>query len=212
MKKDLLFLVVIITLLFLGCSSSKESTGVWINKEKIQGKAFHKAFIVVLTADIEARMQLENDLAAVAISRGHEAVKSLDMIPFNLQDPKVPTRDQVVSKVKESGCDAVFVAALLKKDESVHYEPGKTAYAIQPYYTYYSAYYSNWYPTVSTKDYYAHDKSYFMQSNFYDAASEEIMWSVQSDIFNPSSIKEFSRTYTSTLIKQLEKAELLKKK
>ena len=78
------------------------------------------------------------------------------MIPFNLQDPKVPTRDQVVSKVKESGCDAVFVAALLKKDESVHYEPGKTAYAIQPYYTYYSAYYSNWYPTVSTKDYYAH--------------------------------------------------------
>ena len=134
------------------------------------------------------------------------------MIPFVLSDTKVPTKEEVVSKVKESGCDAVFVASLLKKEEDVHYEPGKTAYAIQPYYTYYSAYYSHWYPSVSTPDYYSHEKNYFMQSNLYDAASEEIMWSVQSEIFNPSSLKEFSKTYTSTLIKQLEQEKLLKKK
>jgi hypothetical protein len=148
MKKGLQSLVVFTSLLFVCCSSQKESTGVWVNKEKIQGKSFQKVFIVVMSADIEARMQVENDLAAVATSRGHQAVKSFDVIPFVLSDPKVPTRDQVVDKVKETGCDAVFVAALLKKDESVHYEPGKTAYAIQPYYTYYTAYYSNWYPTV----------------------------------------------------------------
>ena len=126
MKKDLLFPVIIAGLIFASCSSSKESTGVWVNKEKIQGKSFHKVFIVVLTADIDARMQLESDLAAVAIARGYEAIKSLDVITFVLSDPKAPTREEVVSKVKESGCDAVFVAALLKKEEDVHYEPGKT--------------------------------------------------------------------------------------
>ena len=212
MKKDLLFLVIITGLIFANCSSPKESTGVWVNKEKIQGKSFHKVFIVVLTADIEARMQVESDLAAVAVARGHEVVKSLDVIPFVLSDPKAPTREEVVSKVKESGCDAVFIAALLKKEEDVHFEPGKTAYAKQPYYTYYTGYYSHWYQSVNTRDYYSHEKNYFMQSSLYEAASEEIMWSVQSDIFNPSSLKEFSRTYTSTLIKQLEKEKLLKKK
>jgi hypothetical protein len=51
-----------------------------------------------------------------------------------------------------------------------------------------------------------------MQSNLYDVASEEIMWSVQSKVFSPETIKKFSQAYTSTLVKQLEKAKLMKKK
>jgi hypothetical protein len=43
-------------------------------------------------------------------------------------------------------------------------------------------------------------------------ASEEIMWSVQSKVFSPETLKKFSQSYTSTLIKQLEKAKLIKKK
>jgi len=50
-----------------------------------------------------------------------------------------------------------------------------------------------------------------MQSNLYDAASQEIMWSVQSEIFNPSSLDKFSRSYTQTLIKQLQDDGLAKK-
>ena len=59
--------------------------------------------------------------------------------------------------------------------------------------------------------YYSNDKTYFMQSNLFDKASQELMFSVQSDIFNPSSLASGSRTYISTLMKQLEKAKLLKK-
>ena len=55
------------------------------------------------------------------------------------------------------------------------------------------------------------EKTYFMQGNLYDAASEEIMWSVQSKIFNPSSVKKFSKSYTASLVKQLEQEKLLKK-
>ena len=203
--------MIMLGLVLAACSSGKESTGVWVNKEKIQGKSFHKVFIVVMTADIQARVRLENDLAATAISHGYEAVKSVEAIPPVLSDPKMPTKDEVVGKVTSSGCDAVFVASLLDKNESVHYTPGTTAYSIQPYYTYYPGYYSNWYPSVSTSDYYAHDKKYFLQSNLYDVASQEIMWSVQSQIFNPESLEKFSKEYTTTLIKQLEKEKLLKK-
>ena len=214
MKKCLSFLLVII-FVFTACTPPKETTGVWVNKEKIQGKSFNKLFIVVMTADPEARSTVENDLAAVATSRGHPVVKSIDVIPTNMKDPKMPTKDEVVAKVKESGCDGVFVATVLKKEEAVSFTPGTTAYATAPYASYagttYSGYYSYWYPSVSTPDYYDKEKTYIMRSNLYDAASEEIMWSVQSKIFSPETLKRFSKAYTSTLVKQLEKAKLIKK-
>ncbi len=214
MIKHQWLLVIVIGFFLVSCKSSKESTGVWVNKEKIQGKQFHKVFIVVMTADILARTQLENDLAAVATSRGYEAVKSYDLLPISLDNPKKPTKEEVVAKVKESGCDAVFVASLLRKDESIRYEPGKSSYTMLPYYSYagnYYGYYNNTYETVVQPSYYAHDKNYFMQSNLYDVASEELMWSIQSELFNPSDIQKFSKGYTASLIKELEKIKLMKK-
>jgi hypothetical protein len=210
MKKNV-FTLFMTALILIACTSTKESTGVWVNKDKIQGKSFSKVFVVAMSADPEARSTVENDLARIATSRGHEVVKSIDVIQTDLKDPKLPTKDEVVAKVKESGCDGVFVAAVLKKEESVGYTAGTTAYSVQPYQTYYTGYYTYWYPSVSTPSYYDHEKTYFMQSNLYDVASEEIMWSVQSKVFSPESIKKFSQAYTSTLVKQLEKEKLIKK-
>jgi len=214
MKKSLI-VIFSASLLLAACSTPKESTGVWVNKEKIKGKSFNKLFIVVMTADPEARSTFENDLAAVAASRNHPVVKSIDVIETNIKDPKVPTKDEVVAKIKETGCDGVFVATLLKKEEAVNFTQGTTAYSVAPYASYagttYTGYYTYWYPSVSTPDYYSHDKTYIMQSNLYDVASEEVMWSVQSKIFDPETLKKFSKAYTSTLVKQLEKEKLIKK-
>lgn len=218
MRTNQILIAVITIFVFAHCTSGKKSTGqnsepaaVWVNKEKIQGKTFKKIFIVALSADVTVRPELENDLAAAATSRGHEVVKSIDVIPISLQNPKAPTKDEVIAKVKETGCDAVFVATLLKQEESIHYTPGAQAYSVSPYATYMGGYYSYWYPSASTPDYYNKNKIYFMQSNLYDVASEEIMWSVQSKVFNPSSLEKFSRDYMSGLVKGLEKEKLVKK-
>ena len=215
MKRYALLSVIAGAFIFTACSSSKESTGVWVNKEKIQGKTWSNVFIIVMTADIQARVALEKDLAAIAISKGYKAVKSIDVMPADLNDPKTPCKEEIVKKVKASGCDAVFVASLLDKAEDIRYTPGTTAYSVGPYYSwsgnYYSGYYSHWYPTVSSPSYYSKDKTYFMLSNLFDVASEEIMWSVQSEVFNPSSLKSFSKSYTASLLSQLKKDNLLKK-
>jgi len=178
MRRNYWLAFVIAGFVFAACSSSKKPAGVWVNKEKIKDKTYKKMFIVVMTADVEARSTVETDLAAAAVAKGYEAVKSIDVLPVDLKDPKMPPKDDLVNKVKETGCDAVLVAALLKKEEAVSFEPGVTTYSILPYYTYYGACYSNWYPAVSTSDYYSHEKTYFMQSNFYNAASEEIIVTV----------------------------------
>ncbi|HET6995559.1 MAG TPA: hypothetical protein VFI06_11290 [Chitinophagaceae bacterium] len=215
MKKRYTVLITGIVLLLLHCSSpkksAKETTGVWVNKEKMQGKSYDSIFIVVMTADIQVRLQLENDLATAASSKGRMVVKSSEVLPPSLENPKMPEKDSIVQKVKESGCDALFVASLLRKEEEVGYTPGTTTYSVQPYAYYYSGYYSRWAPSVSTPGYFTDDKNYVITSNLYDVASTELMWSVQSKVLDPASIKKFSESYMSSLIKQLESQNLLKK-
>jgi len=214
MKRVCAFMALIVTIFLAGCSSTKESTGVWVNKEKIQGKSYDNFFVIVMTADIEARVRLENDIAATIVSRGHKAIKSYEVLPADLKDPKPPAVDALIEKIKASDCNAVFVASLLDKNDEIRYTSGGTYYTMRTDYSWagtFFGYYSHYYSTISTSGYYTNDKTYFMQSNLFDKASQELMFSVQSEIFNPSSLASGSRTYISTLMKQLEKAKLLKK-
>jgi hypothetical protein len=214
MKRVCALFAISIAVLFAACSSTKESTGVWVNKEKIEGKSYSNLFIIVMTADIEARVRLENDLAALANSRGLKAIKSYDVLPADLKDPKPPAIDDLIAKIKASDCDGVFLASLLDQTQAVDFTAGGTSYTMRTDYSWsgsFFGYYSHYYSTISTPGYYSANKTYVMQSNLFDKASQEKMFSVQSDIFNPSSLASFSRTYTSTLMKQLGKAKVLKK-
>ena len=216
MKKYYLVPLIAIALLFLpNCTATKGVEGVWVNKEKTEGKSFSKILLIVLTADVEARQRLENDLVAAAAQKGITAVPSLDILPMDIKDPKLPTREEVVGKVKASGCDGVFIGSVLKKDEKIGYTEGGTTYAKAPYYVQggdYFGYFSNWHPVATSSSYYSHDKTYYMLSNLYDVATEEIMWSIKSEVFDPSSLASFSRLYTKSLFSKLQEAKLLKKK
>jgi len=214
MKRVCVLSLITIAVFFAACSSTKESTGVWVDKEKIKGKAYGNFFVVVMTADIEARVRLENEIAAKIISRGHKAIKSYEVLPADLKDPKPPAVDALIEKIKATDCDAVFVASLLDKNDEIRYTSGGTYYTMRSDYSWagsFFGYYSHYYSTISTSGYYSNDKTYFMQSNLFDKASQELMFSVQSEIFNPSSLASGSRTYISTLMNQLDKAKLLKK-
>jgi hypothetical protein len=189
-------------------------TGVWVNKEKMQGKSFHKVFVLAMTADVDVKARMENDMAAAIEKKGYQVVKGIDVLPIDIKNPRKPTKEEIVDKVKSSGCDAAIITAVLKKDESIAYTEGGTTYSKSPEYTWgnsYYGYYNHWYQTTSTSSYYTNDKTYIMQTNLYDVASEELMWSVQSDVVNPSSLEQFSKSYMSGLVKKMKAAGILKK-
>jgi len=207
-------LLLSLVIFLYACSTSKEVNDVWVNKEKATGKTFHNIFIVALTADIDIRTTLEKDLAAAALTKGFKAVKSMDVLVPSLQNPKMPTKEEVVNAVKASDCDAVLITSLLKKEDDVKYTPEKNASSIGTTNNHvggYYGYYSYWYPSVYSPAYYSVNKKYFIQTNLYEVASEEIMWKVESKVFNPTSLEGFSRSYITGLMKQLEKAKPLKK-
>lgn len=206
------YVLLLIIFFVSGCSSSKKGSGtVWVNPDNPKDKTYTSIFITAITADPEARVIVENDLASIATARGLRVVKSIDVINIDIKNPRVVTKEEVIEKVTQGNCEAVFTVALVKKDESLQHMEGGTAYSASNYYSWNNGYYSNMQTSVQVKDYYSHDKTYYMQTNFYDASSKELAWSAQSTIFKPISLKDFSNDYCKTLIDQLQKARVIKK-
>ena len=210
---SVLTIVAFVITLVYSCSSS-QLTGVWVNKEKMEQKSYKKIFVLAQTADIQARKAVEDALVAKAKDRGFELVSSISIMPPSLSNPEIPSKEAVIEGVKSSGCDAAFIVTMLKKEENVRYTPGTTVYAPLPYYRWNSNmfnYYDYWRPSVSTPGYYSNNHSYFLQSNLYDAASQELMVSIQSELFNPESLQKFAKDYVNDVVSKLQKEGLLKK-
>jgi hypothetical protein len=63
---------------------------------------------------------------------------------------------------------------------------------------------------MSTPGYYTNDKTYYIEGNLFDASTGKILWSMQSDAYNPAGIKSFSREYAELVIYQIKKEGYLK--
>jgi hypothetical protein len=214
MKNFSIFTISAFVMMLVCSCSSNQLTGVWVNKEKMEQKSYKKIFVLAQTADIQARKAVEDALVAKAKDRGFELVSSISIMPPSLSNPEIPSKESVIEGVKSSGCDAAFIVTMLKKEENVRYTPGTTVYAPLPYYRWNSNmfnYYDYWRPSVSTPGYYSNNHSYFLQSNLYDAASQELMVSIQSELFNPESLQKFAKDYVNDVVSKLQKEGLLKK-
>lgn len=65
----------------------------------------------------------------------------------------------------------IFVSAMRRKEETVKYSPEAVTYTPTTYFTFYG-YYTNLEPVVFSSDYYAQDKTYYIETNLFDTKSE----------------------------------------
>lgn len=63
-----------------------------------------------------------------------------------------------------------------------------------------------------TPGYYDTDKKYYIEINLYDAETDELVWSSQSETTNPPSLESFAPTFALTVVNQLIKDGLIVKK
>jgi len=211
MKLTLYAAVVASIAVLMGCGSTQEVTSFWRNPKESANRPYKTIFIMGLTENASARNTLETDLADAIEARGWKAVKSVDALPATFSKPAPSSREEMLAKLRELGCDAIFTVSLLDVRSDQRYVPGTTthatAYAPYPQYNYYGnfyGYYSTVYPVVSTPGYYTEEKTYFIEGNLYDAKTEEIQFSMQSKAWNPSSLSSFSRGYVKLLMNQLD--------
>ena len=204
--------------ILLSCLSTKNSTG-----KKNEGKSYNKLFIIANTADIEVRVRLEKELAAAAESKGHMTVKSIDVIPPLLSDPKPPSKEELVNKVKATGCDALCIVYFLRNGEEVRYTPGVNFKGTEPILSGLvgmllgNKNYNNniddakYKKSISEPGFYTKEKGFYLLSELFDAASVENIYSERSEFFDDTNLTLFSRGYMTNLVKHLEAEKILKK-
>ena len=219
-----IFLVSAAIIVMASCKAVKKATtppikvtGSWVNKEKSSGKTYNSVFIIVLTQNLETRTILENDLAIAATANGIKAVKSLAVF-----GPVVATDDTAVlaalmRKVKEKECETILTVSLVDAKSETRYIPEKSfTYDPMMYYgNYYGTfvnYYSYSYNHVYSPGYYDTKSTYYLETNLYDATDGAILFSIQTKAMNPPEINKASTQFTGTLIDELKRNDLLKKR
>lgn len=168
--------------------------------------------VTALTGKTTARQTVENDLALELQKNGYRTLKSIDVIPPTFTEGKEPNKEALLDKINGTDVDAILTVALVDKDTETRYVPGNYAYAPATRFGYYGrfwGYYTNWYPMLFDPGYYTEDKVYFLETNLYDADTEELLWSAQSETYNPSGLSDFSKDFSSTIFAKMKKDGVL---
>lgn len=209
-SKYLFFLL--IALIVSGCGPSQKITNSWINPEARNKDPYKSIFILVLSQSKENSFSVEDRLAGMIASRGQKFVISSAVFPPNLSISENFTREQMAEAIGRTGCDAVFVIAVLDVKTEEYYQSGTSYYPMSYGFNgSYYGYYNHYYPRVYSPGYYSSDKTYYIETNFYDLAEDQLLWSIQSEAYNPSSIDSWFDTYASNLLSELQQEGLISK-
>jgi hypothetical protein len=200
--------VFILSIWITACSTTTRITGSWKDPAIEAGTGENKSVMVIaLSRNIEVRTKLENALAAKAAELNIEAVKSSDIFTPDFFH-SIPPRDGLFSKIRDTGVDAILTVSLIDQESETRHVRGTTRYAPMPMYSWYGGFYSYinyWHPIMYEPGYYVTDKTYFLETNLYNAATDRLIWSAQSETVNPGSIDAFAQEYPEILLERMVK-------
>lgn len=205
-------LSLILCFLICACSTSTRITGSWKDPAIDAGTGENKSVLITaLSRNIEVRTKLENALAAKAAELNIKAIKSSDIFtPDFFQE--IPARDELFAKIRQTGVDAILTVSLIDTESNTRYVRGTTRYAPLPLYSWYGGFYTYfnyWHPIMYDPGYYVTDKTYFLETNLYDAQTDRLIWSAQSETVNPASIDAFANEYPEILLERMVNDGLL---
>jgi hypothetical protein len=210
--KTNLFIGLLIAIFISACGTSQKITNSWINPNALEKDPYKSIFVMVLSPDNGASFDIEDQMALTINSRGNKAVRSTDVFPPNISLSETFTKEQLAEAIKKTDCDAVFVLAVLDvKSETYYQSSGYYSPMNYGMYGSYYGYYNYYYPQVYAPGYYTTSKTYYIESNFYDLEADELLWSIQSEASNPSSIDSFFKEYSYNLLNLLKKEKLITK-
>jgi hypothetical protein len=204
-----LFLGLILT----GCTTSQKIVGSWSDPDAKTMGPYKKAFVVVMSQNKDANYYIETKITQLLKAKGFQVVQCTDIFPPNFALTKDFTREQLKKALSDAGCDAVLSLALLDTKTVETYHPG---YAYTPmsygYYGNFYGYYNYYYPVIYTDDYYSVDKSYYLETNLYELASDKLIWSIQSEATNPKDLDEWFDKYAPLIMNHLKEKGLNQRK
>jgi hypothetical protein len=197
--------------LFAACSSTKVTSS-WKSPDVTYSNlAVKKIMVAALLPERNRQLQksMERQLVSELKSKGFDAVSA-----YEVYGPKYFPQDEkkAVNKLRESGIDGFLTIVLLDQNKKENYNPGYSQIQPMGYYRNWFGYYTTVYGRVYSPGYYNTQTKYYWESNLYQVPAEKLIYSAQSESFDPSSVKKLASDYSGKLINDMMKQGLVAKR
>jgi hypothetical protein len=201
MKKANKILIILI-IICNGCSSSK-ITSYW-KDTTVVSKEYKKIMVLGLIRESDRSLQqnMENHLVDDLQIIGYNAISALQY--YGPKSFEKMEEQAAIEKIKNTGVDAVITIVLLDKKKERKYIPGNIYYSPYSYfYNHFWGYRSTLYNRIHEPGYYVTDTKYFWESNLYDMETQKLIYSVQTQSFEPSSSEIMGHEYGQMIVKNM---------
>jgi hypothetical protein len=200
-----------IILIATGCNSSKITTS-W-RAENVVVNHFNKIMVLALIREADRTIQekMEDHFVDDLKALGYNAESSLKEYGPKMFDKM--EEQAAIDKLKNSGVDAVITIVLLDKKKERKYVPGNMFYS--PYGYYYGrfwGYRSSLYRRIYEPGYYITDTKYFWESNLYDMKTQQLVYSVQTQSFDPENAGSLGHEYGKLIVNNMLKQKVLQQR
>ena len=209
--KKLVGITSILFLLVAGCTTSK-ITSTW-KAENTIFQNYNKILVLGLIRESDRTLQenMENHFVGDLRNLGYNLVSSLK--EYGPKGFDKLDEEAAIEKLRTSGVDAVITIVLLDKQKERKYIPGNLYYS--PYGYYYNRFWG-YYGTLNRRiyepGYYVTDTKYFWESIFYDMNTRKLVYSVQTQSFDPANSESLGHEYGELIVKNMVKENVLQRK
>lgn len=211
MKVSRSWLIIALTISFCACGVNTKVTGSW-RRANATANGYKNIFVTAMSSNIPVKQAVETGLERHLEQKGLKVEKSMDVFPPNFSTQTGQKKEYVVRRIQATGADGIITIALLKQETESRFVPGGGYWNPGLRFGYYNRfwnYYSNWNPYLSAPGYYDNQQIYYLETNLYDARTEELIWAAQSETYDPSNIEDFLKGYIKSIYQQMVKDGLI---
>ena len=190
-------LKILLLALFLGACSTTKLTSVWVDKKNTRAL---NNILVVGVSETSAKQRLYEDTFVTLLQKqGIDAKAGYT----KLQTTDIETTDSILAQLQTVNTEALLVTHALGVDNESVYHPPRMESVPHTYYDSFSGYYRTVYRYVHVPGYTSNHVIVRLETNLYDSATQDLLWSAQSKSVDPASleklISELAREVTSEL-------------
>ncbi|WP_319500387.1 hypothetical protein [uncultured Draconibacterium sp.] len=208
MKKIKFLLAFAIVLVLASCSSTMKYT--WQN-ENYQGRAYEKILVVVEAKTHSSRLNAENLMVDQLKSEGISATNSISVFKPDERIEEL-SEEEIENRILSGGYDGVLISLLVDANSRDVREGGGTY--MQPVTYRYGRRIRTGYIHMQEPEYYRQETTFVLETQLYDtkdqARKENVVWSGQSELTDPSSLDSAIKSYSKKLAKTLVETGIVK--
>ncbi len=198
----------IFTFFINACATTTSLQSVWFDKQ-YTGAPLNNIMIIAVTEKTRNRRVFEDALVKQFGQSGVKATASYTAFP----GVDKLSKKMIAEKSKTLNLDGIIITTITAiENEELYYPPATTYATPHPYYYNIWTYYPQVYERHGLPKYTVKYENVKLESNLYQADSGKLLWSAQSELFDPKSrdLNTVSESLGWKFIKSLRKAKLIK--